>query len=48
MSLRDFGLLFLICFVWGVNLVMTRWVVSDFSVPPLFFAAIRFSAWRYS
>ena len=42
MSLRDFGLLFLICFIWGVNLVMTRWVVSDFSVPPLFFAAIRF------
>lgn len=42
MSLRDFGLLFLICFVWGVNLVMTRWVVSDFDVPPLFFAAIRF------
>lgn len=42
MSLRDFGLLFLICFVWGVNLVMTRWVVADFHVPPLFFAAIRF------
>src|SRR3990167_762233 len=42
MSLRDFGLLFLICFVWGVNLVMTRWVVSDFHVPPLFFAAVRF------
>ncbi|MDP3460452.1 MAG: DMT family transporter [Hyphomonas sp.] len=42
MSLRDFGLLFLICFIWGVNLVMTRWVVADFGVPPLFFAAIRF------
>ncbi len=42
MPIRDFGLLFLICFVWGVNLVMTRWVVSDFDVPPLFFAAVRF------
>lgn len=42
MPLRDFGLLFLVCFVWGVNLVMTRWVVSDFHVPPLFFAAVRF------
>jgi O-acetylserine/cysteine efflux transporter len=42
MSLRDFGLLFLVCFVWGVNLVMTRWVVADFHVPPLFFAAVRF------
>jgi O-acetylserine/cysteine efflux transporter len=42
MVLRDFALLFLICFVWGVNLVLTRWVVADFHVPPLFFAAVRF------
>jgi O-acetylserine/cysteine efflux transporter len=42
MPIRDFGLLFLICFIWGVNLVMTRWVVADLGVPPLFFAAIRF------
>lgn len=42
MPVRDFGLLFLICFFWGVNLVMTRWVVADHDVPPLFFAAVRF------
>lgn len=42
MPIRDFGLLFLCCFFWGVNLVMTRWVVADHDVPPLFFAAIRF------
>jgi len=42
MPSRDFGLLFLVCFIWGINLVMTRWVVSDFGVPPLFFAAVRF------
>ncbi|MEO0982827.1 MAG: DMT family transporter [Pseudomonadota bacterium] len=42
MTLRDFTLLFAICFVWGLNIVLTRWVVSDFSVPPIFFAAIRF------
>ncbi len=42
MSSRDFALLSLICFFWGVNLVMTRWVVNDLDVPPLFFAAVRF------
>lgn len=42
MPVRDFGLLFLCCFFWGVNLVMTRWVVADHEIPPLFFAAVRF------
>jgi O-acetylserine/cysteine efflux transporter len=42
MTLRDFFLLCLTCFLWGVNLVMTRWVVADLGVPPLFFAAVRF------
>lgn len=40
MTLRDFLLLTLICFVWGVNIVITRYVVMD--VPPLFYAALRF------
>ena len=42
MNFRDFILLFTICFVWGLNIVVTRWVVFDAAVPPLFFAAIRF------
>ncbi len=42
MHIRDFLLLLAICFVWGLNLVVTRWVVFDMAVPPLFFAAIRF------
>ncbi len=42
MALRDFLLLFAICFVWGLNIVVTRWVVADASVPPVFFAAVRF------
>ena len=42
MGLRDFSLLFAVCFVWGLNLVVTRWVVFDAAVPPVFFAAIRF------
>lgn len=42
MTFRDFLFLSAICFVWGLNIVVTRWVVSDMAVPPLFFAAIRF------
>ena len=42
MSLRDFLLLSLICLVWGLNLVATRWVVGD--VPPFAYAFIRFAA----
>jgi O-acetylserine/cysteine efflux transporter len=39
-TLRDFGLLSIICLCWGLNLVLTRWVVQD--VPPLFYAFMRF------
>ena len=43
MNFRDFLLLSAVCFVWGLNLVVTRWVVADAGVPPLFFAAMRFA-----
>ncbi|WP_241765152.1 DMT family transporter [Hyphomonas beringensis] len=36
-------LLFAVCLVWGLNLVITRWVVADLGVPPIFFAATRFA-----
>lgn len=42
MGLKDFILLFTVCFVWGLNIVVTRWVVFDAAVPPVFFAAVRF------
>lgn len=42
MSFKDFSLLFAVCFVWGLNIVVTRWVVADAAVPPIFFAAVRF------
>lgn len=42
MSLKDFSLLFAVCFVWGLNIVITRWVVFDAAVPPVFFAGLRF------
>lgn len=35
-------LLSAVCMVWGLNLVVTRWVVTDLGVPPIFFAALRF------
>jgi O-acetylserine/cysteine efflux transporter len=38
---RDFGLLCLVCCVWGVNIVITRFVVAE--VPPLFYACLRFA-----
>ncbi|MDG1825017.1 MAG: DMT family transporter [Henriciella sp.] len=43
MSFRDFTLLAAVCFVWGLNLVVTRWVIADAGVPPIFFAALRFA-----
>ncbi|MEP1143065.1 MAG: DMT family transporter [Henriciella sp.] len=43
MNFRDFLLLSAVCFVWGLNLVVTRWVIADAGVPPLFFAGMRFA-----
>ncbi|MEO1305927.1 MAG: DMT family transporter [Pseudomonadota bacterium] len=43
MNFRDFMLLCAVCFVWGLNLVVTRWVVADAGIPPLFFAGMRFA-----
>ena len=42
MSLRDLGLLTLICLVWAGNSVMSKVVISHFGAPPLFYAAARF------
>ncbi|XBQ14941.1 MAG: EamA family transporter [Oceanicaulis sp.] len=50
MTPRHFGLLFLICLIWGVNFVVAKWSVSGTPAivpgfegsPPLFFAFLRF------
>lgn len=42
MALRDFALLVLICLVWGFNNVISKIVVAEWGVPPLFYAAVRF------
>ena len=42
MNSRDFLLLCLICVVWALNVIVTRWVLAEFEAPPLWLAAIRF------
>jgi len=42
MALRDFLLMILVCFVWAAHTVVSKLVVSDLEIPPLFYAAIRF------
>ena len=43
MSLRDFGLLVLVCLVWATNNIISKIVVAHWGVPPLFYAAVRFA-----
>jgi drug/metabolite transporter (DMT)-like permease len=43
MSLRDFGLLTLVCLVWASNNIVSKYVVSHLGLPPLFYAALRFA-----
>ena len=43
MSLRDFLVLVGICLIWATNNVVSKLVVSDWNVPPLLYAAIRFA-----
>ena len=42
MPLRDFGLLSLVCMVWGLNVIVTRWVFLNSDIEPIFYAALRF------
>lgn len=43
MALRDFALLVLVCLVWAFNNVISKIVVAQWGVPPLFYAAVRFA-----
>ena len=40
MKPADFALLVAVCLFWALNLVVTRWTVTEGDVPPLFFAAV--------
>ncbi|VVT12901.1 DMT family transporter [Erythrobacter sp. EC-HK427] len=41
MPFRDIALLVLLCVIWAANVIVSRIVVTDLAVPPLFFAALR-------
>jgi drug/metabolite transporter (DMT)-like permease len=43
MSLRDFALLVLVCLVWASNNIVSKFVVGEMGVPPLFYATVRFA-----
>lgn len=43
MALRDFALLVLVCLIWATNNIISKYVVADLAVPPLFYAAVRFA-----
>ncbi|THD81266.1 MAG: DMT family transporter [Phenylobacterium sp.] len=43
MSLRDFGLLVLVCLVWASNNIVSKYAVGVLAAPPLFYAAVRFA-----
>ncbi|MDQ0466709.1 drug/metabolite transporter (DMT)-like permease [Caulobacter ginsengisoli] len=43
MKLRDFLILLFICVVWASNNIVSKIVVAEWHVPPLFYAAVRFA-----
>ena len=43
MRVRDFLLLVLICLIWASNNVLSKIIVDDWAVPPIFYAALRFA-----
>lgn len=43
MSLRDFGLLALVCLVWASNNIVSKYAVSHLGAPPLAYATARFA-----
>ncbi|VWX58943.1 DMT family transporter [Sphingorhabdus sp. 109] len=43
MRARDFLLLILICLIWASNNVLSKIIVDDWAVPPVFYAALRFA-----
>lgn len=40
---RDLALMILVCLIWATNNIMSKLVVSELHVPPLFFTAMRFA-----
>ncbi len=43
MNPRDFSLLLLVCLAWSLHTVLSKIVVTDMAIPPLFYAAVRYA-----
>jgi drug/metabolite transporter (DMT)-like permease len=43
MPFRDFAIMLAICLVWAAQNIISKYVVSEMDVPPLFYAAVRFA-----
>jgi len=43
LSARDFAILVFVCLTWATSNVVSKLVVGDWDVPPLFYAAVRFA-----
>lgn len=43
MRVRDFLLLVAVCLIWAFNNVLSKIIVTDWAIPPLFYASLRFS-----
>lgn len=43
MRVRDFLLLVGVCLIWAFNNVLSKIIVTDWAIPPLFYAALRFA-----
>lgn len=43
LAARDFAILVFVCLVWAASNVLSKLVVGDWGVPPLFYAAVRFA-----
>jgi len=44
MGFRDFALLAFVCVVWAANNIVSKFVVAQLGVPPMFYASMRFLA----
>lgn len=43
MRVRDFFLLVAVCLIWAFNNVLSKIIVTDWVIPPLFYASLRFA-----
>jgi O-acetylserine/cysteine efflux transporter len=43
MAFRDFALLVMVCLLWALNNIVSKYAVAYLGAPPLFYAAVRFA-----